>query len=148
MTWHIYIRWLVSRLNNINNITGVFKRISADLTDFTEREVIRYVLTLRNQLISDPPIGTPIDTGWASNNWWYSDDGPATGVASDVNAAKQRQDQDTQSIATFKLNGQTVHITNNVPYIGRLNNGWSQQTPAGFVDRAILTAGIKVRFNS
>lgn len=137
----------MSRINNINNITGVFKRISADISDFTERETIRYILTLRNQLISDPPIGTPIDTGWATNNWWYSESGPATGFASDVNAAKQRQDADTQSIANFKLNGQTVHITNNVPYIGRLNNGYSNQTPAGFVDRAILTAGIKVRFN-
>lgn len=137
----------MSRLNNINIITGVFKRISADISDFTERETIRYILTLRNQLISDPPIGTPIDTGWATNNWWYSESEPATGFASDVNAAKQRQDDDTQSIANFKLNGQTVHITNNVPYIGRLNNGYSNQTPAGFVDRAILTAGIKVRFN-
>lgn len=137
----------MSRLNNINIITGVFKRISADISDFTERETIRYILTLRNQLISDAPIGTPVDTGWASNNWWYSDSGPATGFASDVNAAKQRQDTDTQSIANFKLNGQTVHITNNVPYIGRLNNGYSNKTPAGFVDRAILTAGIKVKFN-
>lgn len=137
----------MSRLNNINIITGVFKRISADISDFTERETIRYILTLRNQLISDAPIGTPVDTGWAANNWWYSDSGPATGSASDVNTAKQRQDNDTQSIANFKLNGQTVHITNNVPYIGRLNNGYSKKTPAGFVDRAILTAGIKVRFN-
>lgn len=137
----------MSRVNNINNITGVFKRISADISDFTERETIRYILTLRNQLISDPPIGTPIDTGWATNNWWYSESGPATGFASDVSAAKQRQDADTQSIANFKLNGQTVHITNNVPYIGRLNDGYSKQTPAGFVDRAILTAGIKVKFN-
>lgn len=137
----------MSRINNINAITGVFKRISADLSDFTQRETIRYILTLRNQLISDPPIGTPIDTGWATNNWWYSDSVPATGFASDVNAAKQRQDTDTQSIANFKLNGQTVHITNNVPYIARLNNGYSNQTPAGFVDRAILTAGIKVKFN-
>ena len=111
---------------------------------------MRYVLTLRNQLIDDPPTGTPIDTGWASNNWWFSEGGPANSSdqpSGNIETAMQRIDQDTITISGIKIRGQTVHITNNVPYIARLNNGWSQQTPAGFVDRAILTAGIKVRFN-
>lgn len=140
----------MSRLNDINAITGVFKRIKADVSDFSERELVRYVLTLRNQLIDDPPTGTPIDTGWASNNWWFSEGGPANSSdqpSGNIETAMQRIDQDTITISGIKIRGQTLHITNNIPYIARLNNGWSQQTPAGFVDRAILTAGIKVRFN-
>ena len=141
----------MSRLNDINTIAGVFKRIKADVSDFSERELVRYVLTLRNQLIDDPPTGTPIDTGWASNNWWFSEGSPANSsdqTSGNIETAMQRIDQDTITISGIKIRGQTLHITNNVPYIARLNNGWSQQTPAGFVDRAILTAGIKVRFNS
>lgn len=139
------------RINDINKITGVFKRIKADLTDFTDREVIRYTLNLRNRLIDDPPIGTPIDTGWASNNWWFSEDGPAdsnTESTGNVETAIARIEQDTMTISGIKIRGQTLHITNNVPYIARLNNGWSQQTPLGFVDRAILTAGVMTRMNS
>lgn len=35
-------------------------------------------------------------------------------------------------------------IQNNVPYIGRLNRGWSEQAPANFVEKAVQTA---VRLN-
>jgi hypothetical protein len=37
-----------------------------------------------------------------------------------------------------------IYITNNVPYINRLNNGWSRQAPIGFVERSI-TRGVKLR---
>lgn len=140
-----------SRLNDINKITGVFKDIKADLRDFTDRQTIRYVLTLRNLLISDPPQGTPIDLGWASNNWIFGDGSP--GASSDqstgnVEAAKARVQQDTVTISSVSVNGQKLHLTNNVPYIGILNSGSSTQTPSGFVERAILNAGILVRYNS
>lgn len=137
-------------VNDINKITNVFKEIKADLADFTDRQVIRYVLTLRNILIDEPPTGTPVLTGWASNNWFYSESAPSgDGESSgDVNQAKARIDSDTASIASFKLNGQTVYLYNNVPYIGILNMGSSTQSPSGFVERAILTAGIRVRFNA
>lgn len=32
--------------------------------------------------------------------------------------------------------GQTIFVGNNVPYINRLNNGYSKQAPANFVQRA------------
>lgn len=33
-----------------------------------------------------------------------------------------------------------VYIFNNVPYIGRLNAGWSTQAPANFVEKAVQVA--------
>lgn len=141
----------MSRLNDINKITGVFKDISADVRDFTDREVIRYVLTLRNILVSEPPIGTPVDTGWATNNWWFAEgasaNSPSTSTGN-IETSKARIDQDTMTISSLKVNGQSLYITNNVPYIGVLNGGHSRQTPSGYVERAILSAGIRVRFNS
>jgi hypothetical protein len=142
---------MARNVNDINRITGVFKDIKADLQDFTNREVIRYVLTLRNILVSEPPTGTPVDTGWASNNWWFSEGGPANSpdtASGDVATSKARIEQDTVTISSITVNGQALHITNNVPYIGVLNGGSSMQTPSGYVERAILTAGIMVRYNS
>lgn len=139
-----------ANVNDINRITGIFKDIKADLRDFTDREVIRYVLTLRNVLVSEPPDGTPVDTGWASNNWWFDQGQPANSPdtpTGNVEASKARIEQDTVTISSIKVNGQELHITNNVPYIGVLNGGSSTQTPSGFVERAILKAGIMVRFN-
>lgn len=36
--------------------------------------------------------------------------------------------------------GETVYISNNVPYIGALNSGSSKQVPAGFIQRAFAEA--------
>ena len=33
--------------------------------------------------------------------------------------------------------GDTLYITNSVPYIGRLEEGWSVQAPAGIAGRAL-----------
>lgn len=38
---------------------------------------------------------------------------------------------------THALNGIAVYITNSVPYIGPLNDGWSTQAPSGFVEKAV-----------
>lgn len=41
--------------------------------------------------------------------------------------------------AKYKL-GATIYISNNLPYIQRLNEGWSSQAPANFVDKGIMLA--------
>lgn len=51
--------------------------------------------------------GTPVDTGNARSRWVMADLGPQ------------------------------IDIINDAPYIMRLNDGWSKQAPAGFVERAI-----------
>lgn len=38
---------------------------------------------------------------------------------------------------------QPIYIENNVPYINRLNQGWSTQAPPRFVEKAIQTAGVR-----
>lgn len=34
---------------------------------------------------------------------------------------------------------QNIWFSNNAPYIGRLDQGWSRQAPANFVEKAIMT---------
>ena len=54
-------------------------------------------------------------------------------------ASAQRAAGVTQ-VLSYQLGQGSIYITNNVPYIDRLNNGWSQQSPAGFVDKAVQVA--------
>jgi hypothetical protein len=93
------------------------------------------------------PIVTPVDTGWAASNWIPNIGGPAVGTDLDSRdeartqgASTARQEAGRLSLLTYKLNQGPIHITNNVPYIGTLNRGSSQQAPPAFVQLAITGA--------
>lgn len=74
-------------------------------------------------------IKTPVDTGRARNNWQVTINEPATGEKNDTQAS-------ASGVSTINnvLIGQTIFITNNVPYIIFLEEGSSGQAPAGMVD--------------
>lgn len=59
-------------------------------------------------LTAPPPTGTPVDTGKARQGW--------------------------QLDTSVRLDPK---ITNDVPYIARLNDGHSKQAPAGFIDAIV-----------
>ena len=90
--------------------------------------------------------GTPVDTGWARANWlvnvgtpFLAPLGEYTGKTTTV-----RVGTGLANIATYKL-GPKVFISNNVPYITRLNEGSSKQAPEGFVQAAIKRAVTSAR---
>lgn len=77
---------------------------------------------------------TPADTGRARGNWQASVGRGATGDVSVGNArsgeAKAIADVDqTVRVAV----GDLYYLTNNLPYIERLEYGWSKQAPGGMV---------------
>lgn len=97
---------------------------------------------------------TPIDKGRAVSNWRvglnYEPRGEIDahlpghlGSTSGVNRST------TKSIAlshiSARVTGQTIYIVNNVRYMVYLNQGWSDQAPAGFVDHAVHTANAELR---
>lgn len=106
---------------------------------FTERLMQRITLNVVAQLVRS----TPVDTGWARANWVPSIGTPRTGTAGSRRAAEDGridlgpQVAGTAALASYKL-GPSIHITNNVPYINRLNSGSSRQAPAGFVQQSIF----------
>jgi methionine synthase I (cobalamin-dependent) len=82
-------------------------------------------------------VETPVDTGHARANWVAS-------ISTETFDEKDVTDpvgQATIAEAVNVINGrrseQAVHITNNVKYAPRLNDGWSAQAPKGFVQKAI-----------
>lgn len=98
-------------------------------------------------IVGDLAYKTPVDTSKALSNWLVTLDAPAdqriephypgnfgstfrTSAAETINIAKM--------ILRGKKPGQAIFITNNLPYIKKLNDGSSTQAPAGFVERAIL----------
>lgn len=68
---------------------------------------------------------TPVDTGRAKGNWQCTIGQPATGEAMTNEGAM---------IATVPQHaGAKVYLTNNLPYIQKLEYGHSTQAPAGMV---------------
>ena len=59
-------------------------------------------------LTAPPPLGTPVDTGQARNGW-------------QIDLSDRMK----------------LEITNSVPYINRLNDGHSKQSPAGYIDAIV-----------
>lgn len=125
--------------------------IVADLAEYTRGEVIALALNVNANLRSNPPLGTPIDTGWASANWLPSigqpkvvdgepsnrREGPTPG---EVASRAQLAQEGTNDVLSWRPEDGAIFSTNNVPYIGALNNGHSMQSPRGFVQAAIEKA--------
>ncbi|MEJ7831341.1 MAG: hypothetical protein WKF79_00365 [Nocardioides sp.] len=123
--------------------------IVADLEKFTRGEVIALALNVNANLRDSPPGGTPIDTGWASANWVPSVGEPF--IEQQGEAAKEPTpgqiiararvaDEGQNDVLAWRNTDGPIFSTNNVPYIGALNNGHSAQSPRGFVQAAIEKA--------
>lgn len=96
-------------------------------------------------------LATPVDTGRARANWVVQLGSPyrqtiapfvpgekgSTGGANAQAAINQGQ----AALADVK-SGDQIFISNNLPYITRLNQGWSAQAPAAFVEQAV-NAGVQ-----
>ena len=114
------------------------------LDGVSERVVKKLVLdSVANLVRSGPDGGTPVDTGWARANWIAQIGSPVTeaaGSPENVGEASSAQSAGLGSVLAYKLARGPVFISNNVPYIIRLNEGHSKQAASGFVQAAIQLA--------
>jgi len=136
-----------------------------NLSDFSRRITLRGrkvaegadALVRKVALAADQAVvmGTPVDTGRARSNWIASVGSPASAVidayapgeAGSTEAANTQaaMDQAASVISGYDA-GEEIHITNNLPYIQRLNDGYSAQAPANFVEQAVMEAAQVVQF--
>ncbi len=85
--------------------------------------------------------GTPVDTGRARGNWQIG----IAAVPTALLEVKDKAGDATFSREAAKVLGealrrdpfQLVTITNNLPYIDRLEDGWSKQAPNGWIRVAV-----------
>lgn len=124
------------------------QRIERALTRITEEVVQEIGTSIHGGLVAPPPTGTPVDTGWARVNWIGSKRTPFQGtVGTPEGINTSAQSAGVVALATWRIRDRELWIVNNVPYITRLNAGHSQQSPAGFVERAIQRAEANVRLD-
>lgn len=120
------------------------KAIVRGLERLAERVIIKITLDVTANLIET----TPVDTGWARANWvpaigskFEADLSKVKATVAGATAAAATQQGAIAAVAVgYKLAMGRVFISNNVPYINRLNDGWSNQAPKAFVQRAIVKA--------
>jgi hypothetical protein len=113
------------------------KRIDAETSKATRQAALT--------ILSRVTLATPVDTGRARANWICAVGSPATGIRQwpDRGGAGQAAQSSISSGTPIILGapaGQPIHVTNNLPYIGRLNDGWSKKSPKAFVELSIKSA--------
>jgi hypothetical protein len=93
--------------------------------------VRRLVLDIDKRLV----MKTPVDTGRAKANWNVSSGSINTGTRMAVSSSGRGQydNYNQAEIVSIKVNGQKIYLTNSLPYIRRLEYGYSKQAPAGMV---------------
>ncbi len=119
------------------SIEAAHKNVKKELTQIRNATIIETF----NKLVEDAPVGKPetwkhkappgYSPGHYRANWQISRRNPAT---SEINSTSLIPTAEHINQATF---GETIYITNNAPYAERLENGWSQQRPSGWVRRIV-----------
>lgn len=101
-------------------------------------------------------LATPVDKGTARSNWLPGYDAPvsgqreafAPGEAGSTAAANSEAAMDAAKKVADAYDGEehrSLHLTNNLPYIKRLNEGSSTQAPELFVETAVAAGAGAIR---
>lgn len=111
--------------------------IAVKVTKNADRMVREVALRVDQILVME----TPVASGYARSNWIPAlgigsiEERPSFGPGGGSLQIAEMQQVVAQYSGDVK---RAIHITNNVIYINRLNEGWSAQAPAGFVDAAVI----------
>lgn len=109
-------------------------RIMVQLENATAKATVDLALRIHGGLIEK----TPVDTGWARSNWLPSVGVPRKETVGEPGSLNQAAAQFGQAeVAGWQITSGPIYITNNVPYISRLNAGSSTQAPSGFVEGVV-----------
>lgn len=119
-------------------------RLQRKLDAIIERAAKALILEVNRELRRSGT-GTPVDTGHARAAWI-----PAVGapnLAEPVGTDGSLASAGAAQVMGFKLGQGMLYLSNVAPYVKRLNDGWSQQAPALFIEmciaRAIATVKVK-----
>ena len=109
-------------------------RVIKLMDNWSEKKCRALIISIHGEFVEQ----TPVDTGWAMNNWM-----PSVNIPISATVGSYDQNDPAQmlgglaAILTWRFEDGPAWIANNVPYISRLNAGHSGQAPAGFVDKII-----------
>ena len=117
------------------------KAIVEDIEKVTSGIMVKLASSIHGELVKT----TPVDTGWARANWVATAGAPFSFKAkavkdpqpSNIASLSLKQQASIVRLSAYRLSAGALFITNNVPYINRLNHGHSKQQPPGFIQRSI-----------
>jgi hypothetical protein len=111
---------------------------ASDVAKFAEKvgksvpDTIRAIaLDVFESIIDD----TPVDKGTARGNWQTSIGSPKSAVIARTGAGGAISE--LKSVLPNFGDDNTIYLTNNLPYINRLEYGYSLQTPEGMVRKNV-----------
>ncbi len=122
-------------------------KIRTKLIGENVNKLVKKVAIVADQVVV---VSTPVDTGRARSNWLASINSPRKdtidpyvkgshlGIGEGENAAAAISQ--AGSIISQRKDGETIYLSNNLDYIGKLNDGYSAQAPRGFVQKAVQAA--------
>ena len=111
-----------------DDVASFAKKTGASI-DETSRAI---VLELFSSVVKD----TPVDTGRARGNWQTSMGNPASGTI-DREGESGALSEISSEVSGFGA-GKVIYLTNNLPYIYRLEfDGWSDQAPQGMLRKNV-----------
>lgn len=91
------------------------------------------------ELYRDITLRNPVDTGRSRANWNVAVGAPDTSVTpiTVTSSGGARAPREFPVLPAINAAHDTIHITNNLPYIQALERGHSKQAPSGFVQLAV-----------
>jgi len=118
----------------MGNAAQIGRELRAELS-----KTIRDVMLLAADNLMN---ATPVDTGHASSNWVLSLGSPYTGIDGSRQAVSTvEQDRGIDAVTGYDIGRDgPIYLRNNVLYLQFLDQGHSQQAPAGFVGQAFMAA--------
>ncbi len=93
------------------------------------------------EIVRELKRSTPVDTGHARANWIPSVSQANTQEAQDA----ALQAAGTAAVTAYKLGQGLLFVTNVVKYVRRLNDGYSKQAPALFVETSVARSIAKMK---
>lgn len=139
-------------MTDLKNFANRIKNLGQRVEDGVNRIVKETALAIDRELV----LATPVDTGRARSNWIASVGSsvsqeiepysPGEGGSTSGANAQAAINQATAAINS-RQPGEDIYLSNNLPYIKRLNEGHSAQAPEGFIETAIQN-GIQVIENA
>lgn len=117
---------------------GQFSQKLFEFTKTFPNKVNQIIRMIAFETLNNAVLATPRDTGRAASNWFVSQDTPETTTTDETDAEANLNKQSAKLTSSSSSNN--IWLVNNLPYIVRLNDGWSKQAPEGFVEKSISAA--------
>ena len=116
---------------DLNDLSKDLNKLAVGFPKQANQLVRLFALEAINNLV----LSTPVDTGRARSNWFATVDVPSSEETEDTDWQSNLNNQVSKLGTPFHFN--SIWITNNLPYISRLNDGWSRQATEGFIEKAL-----------